>query len=480
MKDVLIIEDDELSRDFLSTCITSKGLVVESVSDGAMASELLSCERYRIVITDLKLPGVGGMEILKKVQAKHPDTDVIVVTGYGSVENAVECMKQGAFDFLVKPVAKARLEALIDRALERQDLILETKTLRRRAASPSDHGEIVCKSKEMKSVMELVRAVADTDSTVLIRGESGTGKELVASCIHRLSRRASGPLVCVNCGALPEGLLESELFGHEKGAFTSAVAQRAGMFELADGGSILLDEVGELSPALQVKLLRVLESKRFQRVGGTKTIDVDVRVISATNRDLEQAKSDGAFREDLYYRLNVVEIRIPPLRERQADIPVLVERMVSSASAASGLPKKWVSPAAMECISRYNWPGNARELQNVLQRALIVCKREEISPDDLPDHVANGSEPALSDTGEWKSLDDMEREYVRLVLKACDGNKSKAARLLGIDRGTLSRKARPPGEVEEIEKAEGRAHPPASADRPINPGAGRTHETQGQ
>jgi DNA-binding NtrC family response regulator len=442
MKDVLVIEDDELSRDFLATCVASKGLVVESASDGRMASKLLRSERYRLVITDLKLPGVGGMEILRNVQARHPETDVIVVTGYGSVENAVECMKQGAFDFLVKPISKARLEALVDRALERQDLILETKTLRRRAAASLTDGEIICKSKRMQSVMELVRAVADTDSTVLIRGESGTGKELIASTIHRLSKRAAGPLVCVNCGALPEGLLESELFGHERGAFTSAVAQRAGMFELADRGSILLDEVGELSPALQVKLLRVLESKRFQRVGGMKTIDVDVRVISATNRDLEQAKSEGTFREDLYYRLNVVEIRIPPLRERHADIPLLVEKMLASISTASKVPRKWISRAALECVSRYCWPGNVRELQNVLQRVLIVCKGEEIRPEDLPDHVVDGAGSTSLGEGEWKPLEEMEREYVRLVLKACAGNKSKAARLLGIDRGTLARKTR--------------------------------------
>jgi DNA-binding NtrC family response regulator len=442
MTDVLVIEDDELSREFVSSCVEAKGLAVKSCVDGTEASKSLDSEDYRLVITDLKLPGGDGVEILKKVQAEHPDTDVIVVTGYGSVENAVECMKQGAFDYLVKPFSKTRLEALLDRALERQDLIAETKTLRRRAAAPSTGGEIVCKSKKMQSVLELVRAVADTDSTVLIRGESGTGKELIASTIHNSSRRASGPLVCVNCGALPEGLLESELFGHEKGAFTSAIAQKPGMFELANRGTIFLDEIGELSPTLQVKLLRVLESQKFQRVGGTKTVEVNVRVISATNRDLEKAKQSGQFREDLYYRLNVVEIFIPPIRERTSDIPPLTEMILRKMSNSTGVQPKFISAGAMECIMRFHWPGNVRELQNVLERSLIVCKADKIQIDDLPDYVVNGVTPSAPEPAELKPLDKIETEYVKLAVKVCGGNKSKAAKLLRIDRGTLARKLR--------------------------------------
>ncbi len=441
MKDVLVIEDDALSREFLADCIESQGLAVQASSDGAEASELLESHNFRLIITDLKVPGMDGVGILKKVRARCPETDVIVVTGYGSVENAVECMKQGAFDFLVKPVSKARLEALVDRVLERQDLIAEAKTLRRRAASPSTQGEIVCKSKPMQSVIELVRAVADTDSTVLIRGESGTGKELIASCIHKMSRRSSGPLVCVNCGALPEGLLESELFGHEKGAFTSAMSQKPGMFELAHRGTILLDEIGELSPALQVKLLRAIESRKFQRVGGTKTIEVDIRVMSATNRNLEQAKEDSLFREDLYYRLNVVEIWMPPLRERAEDIPLLVDKILESVSSTSKVPKKTIGRAALEWLSRFHWPGNVRELQNVLERALIVSRTDEILPDDLPDYVVSHVPAPATASSEIRPLNEIEREYVLHALKVCNGNKSKAARLLGIDRGTLARKA---------------------------------------
>lgn len=441
MKDVLIVEDDGLSRDFLSSCMESKGLAVVAAANGDEALEILHSGSFRLIVTDLKLPGMSGVDILKKVQREHAETDVIVITGYGSVEAAVECMKQGAFDFLLKPVSKARLESLVDRVLERQDLIAETKTLRRRVAAPSATGEIVCKSKRMQSVMELVRAVADTDSTVLIRGESGTGKELIASAIHRLSRRASGPLVCVNCGALPEGLLESELFGHEKGAFTSAESRRSGMFELADRGTIFLDEVGELSTALQVKLLRVLESRSFKRVGGTKTIDVDVRVISATNKDLEDARSKGLFREDLYYRLNVVEIWLPPLRDRASDIPVLIERILCNISSSFKIQKKSISPAAMECLVRFHWPGNVRELQNVLERALVVSKRAEITPSDLPGYVVDGDVPPCGGSTILKPLEEVEREYVQFALAVCDGNKSKAARLLGIDRGTLARKA---------------------------------------
>lgn len=441
MKDVLIVEDDDLSRDFLSSCMESKGLEVETAANGDEALEILQSESFRLIIADLRLPRMSGVDILKKAQKEHPETDVIVITGYGSVENAVECMKQGAFDFLLKPLSKARLESLVDRVLERQDLIAETKTLRRRAAAPSTTGEIVCNSKRMQSVMELVRAVADTDSTVLIRGESGTGKELIASAIYRLSRRASGPLVCVNCGALPEGLLESELFGHEKGAFTSAESRKSGMFELADRGTIFLDEVGELSPALQVKLLRVLESRSFQRVGGTKTINVDARVISATNRDLEGARSKGLFREDLYYRLNVVEIWLPPLRDRASDIPILIERILCNISSSSKIEKKSISPAAMECLVRFHWPGNVREMQNALERALIVSKDAEITPSDLPGYVVDGGVSPSAESTTLKPLEEVEREYVQFALAVCDGNKSKAARLLGIDRGTLARKA---------------------------------------
>jgi len=440
MKDVLVVEDDELSRDFLASCIASRGLTVEASADGAQASRILDRERFRLVITDLKLPDGDGVEILKSIQSAHRGTDVIVITGYGSVEKAVECMKLGAFDFLLKPVSKARLETLVERALERQDLIAETATLRRRVAASSASGEIVTQSEPMRSVMELVRVVADTDSTVLIRGESGTGKELIASTIHNSSRRVSGPLVTVNCGALPEGLLESELFGHEKGAFTSAYGQKLGRFELADGGTIFLDEVGELTPALQVKLLHVLQTRDFQRVGGTKTIKVDVRVISATNRDLEEAKQHGLFREDLYYRLNVVEICVPPLRERLGDIPVLAESILRDLCANLKVPKKVISPHAMECIIQFPWPGNVRELQNALERAVIVGKENDIRPEDLPDYVLSYRSTLASEASEMKSLGQIEREYIQFAMRFCDGNKSKAAKMLGIDRGTLSRK----------------------------------------
>jgi transcriptional regulator with PAS, ATPase and Fis domain len=331
---------------------------------------------------------------------------------------------------------------MVDRVLERQDLIAETKTLRRRAASPSIDEEIISKSIQMQSVLELVRAVADTDSTVLIRGESGTGKELVASEIHKSSRRASGPLVCVNCGALPEALLESELFGHEKGAFTWAIAQKPGMFELAGGGTIFLDEIGELSPALQVKLLRVLETRKFTRAGGSKMIDVNVRVICATNRDLEKARADGHFRGDLFYMLNVVEIKICPLRERTNDIPPLADKILRTISASTGIQPKPISAGAWECIMRFHWPGNVRELQNVLERSLIVCKGDEIQTADLPDYIVDGAAPNNPGPGSLKPLVKIECEYVRTAVKICGGNKSRAAKLLGIDRGTLARKLR--------------------------------------
>lgn len=442
MTDVLVIEDEALSREFVETCLGAKGLDVRSCASGAEAWRILDSEDYRLVIADLELPGVDAMEILRKVRSTNPDTDVLVVTGHNSVENAVECITQGAFDFLLKPVSRPRLEALVDRVLERQELIAEAKTLRRRAAATSTDGDIVCKSKQMQTVLELVRAAADTDSTVLIRGESGTGKELVATAIHKLSRRANGPLVCVNCGALPEGLLEGELFGHEKGTLTSTVAQKPGMFELADRGTILLDEIGKLSPALQVKLLRVLESGKYQRVGGAIAREVDVRVICATDRDLDIARKEGLFREDLYYRLSIIEVGIPPLRERKSDIPPIAEKILQNISNKSRVREKSISATAMDCIMRYHWPGNVRELQNVLERSLIVCKNDEIMPGDLPDYIVSDSRPAEPKPEELRPLNAIEAEYVKLAVSLCGGNKSKAAKLLHIDRGTLSRKLR--------------------------------------
>lgn len=304
------------------------------------------------------------------------------------------------------------------------------------------NGEIICKSVEMQEVLKLARVVADTDSTVLISGESGTGKELVASTIHRSGRRAPGPLLCVNCGVLPEELLENELFGRERDVFYSEVPGKPGIFEMADRGTVFLDDVAELSPALQVKLLRVLETRTLQRTGETKAVEVNVRVIGATNRNLEKARREGLFREDLYYRLNVVEIRIPPLRERPSDIPALAETFLKNIAETSGVPAKSISADAMERIARFHWPGNVRELQNVIERSLIISKADEIQIGDLPDYVVNGMKPADPPPDKLKPLDEIESEYVRLAVNICGGNKSKAARLLGIDRGTLARKLR--------------------------------------
>jgi DNA-binding NtrC family response regulator len=442
MKDVLVIEDDDLSREFLATCITSKGLTVDSSPDWASASAMLDAGKFRLVIADLKLPDGSGVEILKRVKSTHEGTDVIVVTGYGNVETAVECMKLGAYDFLLKPLSKARLESLVERALERQHLLAETATLRRKVASSFSKGSIVAQSDPMRAVMKLISAAADTDSEVLIRGESGTGKELIAREIHSSSNRASGPLVSVSCGALPEGLLESELFGHEKGALPSAQIQKPGRLELADGGIIFLDEVQELSPALQLRLLSVIQNRELQRVGGAENIPLDVRVIGATDRNLERTMQEGLFREDLYYRISVMEIRVPPLRERISDIPVLAESILRDICARAKKSKKSITHQTMEYLIRFPWPGNVRQLENVLERAVVLCKDSEILPKDLPDYLLSAFESPGSKGSGVKTLDQVEKEHIQFALQMCDGNRSKAAKMLGIDRGTLARKLR--------------------------------------
>lgn len=433
MTDVLVIEDEALSREFVETCLGAKGLDVRSCASGAEAWRILDSEDYRLVIADLELPGVDAMEILRKVRSTNPDTDVLVVTGHNSVENAVECITQGAFDFLLKPVSRPRLEALVDRVLERQELIAEAKTLRRRAAATSTDGDIVCKSKQMQTVLELVRAAADTDSTVLIRGESGTGKELVARFIHNASPRVEGSYVAINCGALPENMIESELFGHEKGAFTGAQSRKPGLLEIAHQGTLFLDEIGDMPLPLQAKLLRAIETGAFYRLGGIREQKVDVRFLSATNKELKEEIRQGTFREDLFFRISALTVHIPPLRERTEDIVPLIEHIRGRSPA---FKRKRFSDVSLKVLINYGWPGNVRELQNVVHHQLLLSDSDIIEPGDLPREL---TEMRIA-VGSSTRLADLEREHILRMLEQTGGNRSRAAEALGIHPRTLARK----------------------------------------
>jgi DNA-binding NtrC family response regulator len=394
-----------------------------------------------LVITDLRMPGIGGMEFLCRLKAAWPDTEVVVMTAYGSIDTAVEAMRYGAYDYLTKPIDRERFPIVVDKALERHTLTTENKQLRDRLETRTRFDQMVGESEPLQRVYNLVDMVADSAVTVLLTGESGTGKELVARAIHHKSTRANGPFVTLNCGALPENLFESELFGYEKGAFTGAMTTKVGRFELADGGTLLLDEVGELSLKSQVDFLRVLETKEFRRLGGTKLITVDTRIIAATNRNLEEAVKQGGFREDLYYRLNVVPIRLPPLRERGDDIPLLAERFLSEFTAQHGRKPKDVSRDAMRLLRLYAWPGNIRQLRNLMERLVITVRDSGIQPEHLPEEIQASKEDARTMlVALGSSLKDIERETIRRTLAEVTNHREKAAKLLGISLRALQYK----------------------------------------
>jgi len=437
----LLIVDDELHvRESLGSWFTEDGYEVATAASGKEALAILGRRHFDVIITDIKMPGMDGLELQRRIREIDPETAVILVTAYASVSTAVQALKEGAYDYLVKPFDPEELSRVVEKACEKIRLKEENVALKQRIAGITP--EIVAgKSREMQRVLELVESVAPTETTVLIRGESGTGKELIARLIHAKSPRAFGPLVAVNCGALPEGVLESELFGHEKGAFTGASARRKGKLELADGGTLFLDEIGEISPKVQVELLRALEDHKIVRVGGIQEISVDFRVVCATNRDLEEAVRDGTFREDLYYRINVFQITIPPLRDRPEDIMPLAEHYLKKFAAAMGRRVTGFSPAARELMLKYDWPGNVRELANAVERALVVCREGEIEPDFLP--IGDRGRLRSPDTSPGDlSLRAMEREHILKVLKLNEFNITRSAKVLGIDRVTLYNKMR--------------------------------------
>jgi DNA-binding NtrC family response regulator len=438
---ILVVDDEVNIRGALVTLLQKKGHDVRGVGTGEEALEHLAIAAAELVITDLKMPGMGGMEFLRRLKDKWPDTEVVVMTAYGSIDTAVEAMRSGAYDYLTKPIDRERFPIVVDKALERHALAHENKQLRDRLDVRTRFDQMVGESEPLQRVYNLVDMVADSAVTVLLTGESGTGKELVARAIHHKSTRANGPFVTLNCGALPDNLFESELFGYEKGAFTGAMTTKVGRFELADGGTLLLDEVGELSLKSQVDFLRVLETKEFRRLGGTKLITVDARIIAATNRNLEEAVKQGDFREDLYYRLNVVPIRLPPLRERGDDIPLLAERFLSEFTAQHRRDPKEVSRDAMRLLRLYAWPGNIRQLRNLMERLVITVRDSGIQPEHLPEEIQASKEDARTMlVALGSSLKDIERETIRRTLAEVTNHREKAAKLLGISLRALQYK----------------------------------------
>ncbi len=444
---ILIADDEPLTLELIVERLQAEGYEVEVVSSGEEAIEAAKASNFNVVLTDLSMPGVSGMEVLAHISQNHPDTLVIVLTGFGTIETAVEAMKRGAYDYLSKPANLDEIIITLKRAIELKNLKEENVALRSHIQEQHRLEKLIGQSPVMQNLYRIIRRVANTDSTVLITGESGTGKELIANAIHYQSNRRDMPFVPINCGAIPEELLESELFGHEKGAFTGAFKERRGRFELANKGTVFLDEIGEMSPKLQVKLLRFLQETKFQRVGGSKTIEVDVRILAATNKDLERAVTEGEFREDLFYRLNVIPIQVPPLREREGDVPLLIQFFLKQHCFKKDIPLKRMARSAVESLQQYDWPGNVRELENVIERLVILSDNDEIQIHELPGRMqikqqVEMKDIVLGDDGInlKETLDELENRLILDALQKSGGVKNKAAKLLGLNRTTLIEK----------------------------------------
>jgi DNA-binding NtrC family response regulator len=434
---LLIVDDDEELRGAIAARFRRLGMRVTEAGSGEQALTRTAQARFDVALLDLHLPGISGIELLAELKERLPETEAILLTAHSSVETAVQAMKQGAYDYLTKPFRLPDLEVHVQKAFEKAQLSRRERQWVQQIAFESPRYRLVGSSAAMRRVVGLIERVAPADATVLVRGASGTGKELVARALHANSPRADRPLVTINCAALTESLLESELFGHEKGAFTGAVQAKPGLVEVAEGGTLFIDEIGEMAPGLQAKLLRVLEDGHFRRVGGTQEVCADVRVVAATNRDLAEELNGGRFREDLYYRLNVVTIELPLLRDRREDVPGLVEHFLTTRQI--GPLRSRIDPEAMEALLSYPWPGNVRELANVIERAQILAENHVITPDDLPEAVAVGRPAGEAGGGDPRHLSEVERQYVRAVLQQEKGNKVHAARALGISRRSLYR-----------------------------------------
>jgi DNA-binding NtrC family response regulator len=434
---ILVVDDEEIVRESLSGWLAKDGYTLATAQDGPKAIEALRQSRWSILLVDLKMPGMDGLQVLESAKQIQPDAAVVIMTAYATVETAVEAMKSGAYDYLVKPFDPEELSLMMVKIVAQQQLVRENVLLRKVLKRDYHFRDMLSKNPGMFKMFDLARSAARSQSTILVLGESGTGKELLARAIHAESPRHEAPFVAVSCAALTETLLESELFGHEKGSFTGAVSRRKGRFESAHGGTLFLDEIGDITPKLQLDLLRVLEERKFFRVGGSDPVDVDVRIIAATNRDLKKAVADGQFREDLYYRLNVIPILLPPLRDRREDIPLLVDHFLEHLSVETDRKIEGVSADALALLMRHDWPGNVRELRNVLERGMVVAKGSLIQADDLG-LVSSGLREEPFDSS--LTLDEVERRHITAVLQHAGGNVTQAARTLAIDRVTLYNK----------------------------------------
>jgi DNA-binding NtrC family response regulator len=451
---VLVVDDDPLVRETVEELLEDRGMRAKVVGDGAAALAAAEAEEFDVVLSDIRMPGRDGMEILPELRELRPATPVILMTGFASIDSAVEAMRAGAFDYLTKPFKSDAMLAALERAFVFRELERENTRLRRALDRTSSFGDLIGESPAMQEIYGLIRKISGSSSSILISGESGTGKEVVARTIHFTGARAEGSFVPINCTAMPEGLLESELFGHVRGAFTGAHANKRGLFEEADGGTIFLDEIGDMPPALQSKMLRVLQDREIRPVGGNKAVKVDVRVVSATNKDLRLEIAEGRFRKDLFYRLNVIPVLIPPLRERPEDIPLLAEAFLHKHAPERG---QRLSAAAMEQLMRYPWDGNARELENAIERALVLSGGGEIEPDDRALEAGGETlefEEALLGEACRKRLTvrELTDRYIERVLRETGGSKSEAARILGLNRRTLYRRGERDGDEEDGEE----------------------------
>jgi len=438
---ILIIEDDKRLREVLKKILDRAGFEVGISGDGAGGIADIKQDFYDIALTDLKMPGMDGMEVLKTIKKISPQTYVVIMTAYGTIDSAVQAVKNGAFDYITKPFKTEEILIIIKKALEDRDLRRKVEYLTEQVEQKNRFENIIGKSKTMQDVFETIKRVSKSDTTVLITGKTGTGKELVARAIHKNSKRKDKHFVVVNSSAIPETLLESELFGYMKGAFTGALRDKRGLFQEAHEGTLFLDEIGEIPPSVQVKLLRVLEDKIITPVGGTKGERVDIRLIAATNHELQEEVNKGSFRSDLYYRLKVMSIDLPELKERREDIHLLANHFLKKYDDSLRKEVQRISKGALSLLLDYHWPGNVRELEHAIERAVLICDSEEILPEHLPPEIQFPEEARIKQAGEeGKSLESIEKEYIRMILKKTDGHKSKAASILGIDRRTLYRK----------------------------------------
>ncbi len=455
---LLVVDDEESMCKFMQIFLSKEGYDVTATADANEAVSKIEKEDYDLVIADLMMPEMSGLELLAKAKGIDPGLNVIVMTAFASVDSAIEALKKGASDYVTKPFKVDEIKIAIQKTLEQKKIVRENATLKRQLKKEFQFDNFIGASPQIIEMKKLSERVAATDSTVLIRGESGTGKELVARAIHNHSLRSGKPFVSINCAALPETLLESELFGHSRGAFTGAVKDKDGLFKVADGGTFLLDEVGETSPAIQVKLLRALEEKEITPLGATKPVAVDVRLIASTNADLEQDVKSGKFRADLYYRLHVIPIVIPPLRERNEDIKLLVNHFLKRLSEREKAKLKGITEPALKMLGLYPWPGNVRELENVIEQAYLLCKKEQLDVEDFPERVRSGSVPQLVEQNHpgTPTLEEVEKAYIYWTLEKTSWQKTKAAQILGIDASTLYRKIERYQFLKTLSKVEGK------------------------